>query len=99
MQIQIDGQGIEVTPALRELTLKKVDRCLAYFGKINNVHIIYKIDNEVEQTASATVSVPGSMINAHAKSEDMYKTLDILMHNLETQLKKYREKMAKNHRG
>lgn len=98
MNIQIDGQGMSVTDALRALTLKKIERSLSHIDNINSIHIIYKVESEIQQTANATVTVPGSTINAHAKSEDMYKTLDILIHNLESQLKKYRDKKTDHHR-
>jgi putative sigma-54 modulation protein len=97
MQIQITGQGMDVTKALRELTVKKLERCVSYIEKVNHFHVTLKVDNNAEQTASATVTVPGSIINAHAKSEDMYKSIDMLAHNLQAQLKKYKEKMTDHH--
>ena len=98
MQIQIDGQGIRVTDAMRDLTQEKIERRLAHFDKINRVHVTYKVDNEIYQSARATVTVPGSVINAHEKSKDMYETLDKLVDNLESQLNKYRAKMTDHHR-
>lgn len=92
MQIQIDGQGIDVTASLRDLTMKKLKRGLAHFDKVNHVHVILKVDNDAEQSASANVTVPGTLINAHAKTNDMYKTIDLLVHNLTTQLTKYKQK-------
>jgi putative sigma-54 modulation protein len=96
MQIQITGQGVEITPALRELTVKKIERTLAHIDKISHVHVTLKVDNDNEQCASVNVTVPGSLINAHAKSEDMYKTIDKLASNLNAQLQKYKEKQTKH---
>lgn len=97
MQIQIDGQGsMEVTTALRDLTIKKMERALSHVDRVKSVHVIFKINNDIEQTASVNVSVPGSVINAHAKSEDMYKTIDMLITNLEVQLAKYKDKITKH---
>lgn len=95
MQIQITGQGVEITNALRELTTKKIERTVAHMDKISNVHVTLKVNNENEQCASVNVTVPGSLINAHASSEDMYKTIDKLADNLNTQLQKYKEKHTK----
>lgn len=96
MQIQIDGQGITVTPALRELAIKKIERELSHFEKITNVHITLKTESN-EHSANANVSIPGIVINAHAQSDDMYKTIDMMVHNLNAQLTKHKEKL-KAHR-
>lgn len=98
MQIQIDGQGITVTPALRELTIKKLERALFSVERIQHVHITFKLDNTTNQVASANVAVPGTTIHAHASSNDMYKTVDLLMDNLLSQMKKYKEKTT-HHRN
>jgi putative sigma-54 modulation protein len=91
MHIQIDGQGITVSPALKELTQKKMERKLSHFEKINNIHVILKV-SKIRQEASAHLAVPGAVINAHVESEDMYKTIDLLVKNLYSQLTNYKEK-------
>ena len=97
MKIHIDGQGMDVTTALKDLTIKKMERTLAHFDSVNSVHVILKVDNGAEQSASVDVSVPGTTINAHAKSDDMYKAIDMMAHNLSTQLAKHKAKL-KDHR-
>lgn len=96
MQIQIDGQGLDVTPALRELTLKKLKRIQSHIHNIQRIHIIFKV-NKIRQIADANITVPGNLINARAESEDMYKTVDLLMEKLIKQLTKYKEKETDHH--
>lgn len=91
MAIQIDGQGMEVTPALRELTLKKLSRIETHIDNIQHIHIIFKV-NKIRQIADGTISIPGATINAQAESEDMYKTIDLLIEKLLKQLIKHKEK-------
>lgn len=91
MQIQIDGQGTSVSPALKELTQKKMERKLSHFDKINKIHVIFKV-SKLRQEANAHLAVPGTVINAHAESDDMYKTIDLLVKNLHSQLTAYKEK-------
>ncbi len=91
MQIQIDGQGLVVTPSLRDMAVKKLNR-LTHTDKITRIHVTFKLDSETEKAANAIINLPGTTINAHAKSDDMYKTIDKLTDNLQTQLTKYKEK-------
>lgn len=91
MQIQLTGQGMEVTDALRDLTNKKLNKIKKHNDHISHVHVTFKID-KLSQCAVANVSVPGSVINAQAESDDMYKTVDLLIHKIESQLAKHKEK-------
>ncbi|WP_267256578.1 ribosome hibernation-promoting factor, HPF/YfiA family [Coxiella endosymbiont of Ornithodoros maritimus] len=91
MHIQMTGQGVDISPALRELTKKKLHRIQPCRDEISNIHIIFHI-NKLKKIVDANVKLPGSTINAQAESDDMYKTVDLLMHKLENQLSKYKAK-------
>ena len=91
MQIQMTGHGVAVSPALRELTRKKLRRIQSHVDKITSIHITFHV-NKIRQIADANIKVPGSMINAQAESTDMYKTIDMLIHKLLAQLGKYKNK-------
>ena len=91
MQIQMTGHGLSISAALRELTEKKLKRLHPCFDEITNIHITFHVD-KISQIADASLQLPGSTINAQAKSEDMYKTIDLLMQKLQIQLAKYKAK-------
>lgn len=93
MQIQITGHGFEVSPALRELTEKKLHRMQRHINNITNIQITFEVDN-LTQIAEANVQVPGNSVNARAESNDMYKSVDLLMEKLKVQLTKYKEKTS-----
>ncbi len=95
MQLQIDGQGIEVTTGLRDLLEKKLHRLTAHFAMITHTHVVFKVD-KIRQIAEATLHVPGNTVNATAESEDMYKSVDLLIEKLKIQLTKYKEKITKH---
>ena len=92
MQLQITGHGLEITPALRELTEKKLRRIQSHFDHITNIHITFAV-NKQTQIAEGNIQVPGTTINAQAESHDMYKSVDLLMEKLMTQLTKHKEKI------
>ena len=91
--VQIDVKGFELTSALQETIVKKLQRSLSHTDKIISVHVILKIEKHSTQLAHVTVALPGTTINAQAQSEDMYKTIDLLADNLQAQLAKHKEKI------
>jgi putative sigma-54 modulation protein len=90
-ELQISGQNIEVTEAIRTLTENKVAHMAHIYNKITHVHINFHVDKH-QQIATGQVSVPGTVLAAEADSEDLYKSIDKLIVKLETQLRKYKEK-------
>ena len=95
MQLQIDGQGIEVTDAIRNILEKKLMKLESHFGNVERAHIVFKV-NKIRQIADATLSLPGAIINAEAESEDMYKTIDLLVEKLNAQLSKHKDKTTRH---
>ena len=98
MNINISGQNIEVTDALRDLTLTKFEKIQRHFDHITNVHINFHA-KKMQHTVEATIHVPGEEIFAKATENDMYKALDEMIHKLDRQVKKYKEKLTNHHRG
>jgi ribosome hibernation promoting factor len=89
MQIQITGQGLEITDAIRSYTEKKLKRITTIADKINHVHVTFHLE-KMNQIAEANISVPGSQIHAEASSENIYESIDKLIDKLSRQVKKYK---------
>ncbi len=96
MQVQISGQQIEVTPALRDHVNSRLDRLTRLDDRILSVSVVLSL-NKLQQRAEATVSVSGSTLHAEATENDMYVSIDVLFDKLVTQLRKYREKVCDKH--
>lgn len=90
-QLQISGQHMEVTDALQKLTETKVEHMSHIYENITHIHITFHVDKH-EQVASGQVSVPGTVLAAEAKSDDLYKSIDLLVDKLSSQLRKYKDK-------
>lgn len=95
MQLQLSGDGIEISAGLKETTEKKFARLNAYQQYITHIHITYHV-NKIRQSADAVVNLKGKTISAKAESEDMYKTLDLLVQKIQTQMSKYKEKLTEH---
>lgn len=91
MQLQITGNGVEVTSALKDFTEKKLHRVESHSKDILSINVHFQVD-KIRQIANATLKLPHHIINAEAESEDMYKTIDLLVDKLLAQLDKYKGK-------
>lgn len=96
LPIQFSGHGVEVTQTLHDFVNKKFDRLKKHCGSITSIHIFFDV-NKLIQMAEATVHIPGFEIYARAESEDMYKTIDLLINKLVRQLDKHKGKTSNRH--
>lgn len=91
MQVNISGHHVEVTEALHDYVVKKLERLDAHFDHITNVQVTLSVEKLVHK-AEATLHTRGADINATAEHEDMYAAIDQLSDRLDRQLVKHKEK-------
>jgi putative sigma-54 modulation protein len=97
MQINIQGHGIELTPPLRDYTLKKVGKIEEFFKNIQKAQVVLDArcddDSKRSQVAEVTVWMAGKkVIRASEAGQDMYAAVDLVMAEIERQIKKQKEK-------
>lgn len=97
IQTQMTGHNVQVTPALRETTEKKLKKLDAYLDIITNIHITFNVDH-LDQIVEGTITLRGGSIHAKAQSKDMYSTLDELIDKLLKQVRKFKEKLKDHHK-
>lgn len=90
--IQISGHKVEITPTLHDFINKKFGRIAKHSDHITTIHIFLSVSKRA-QAAEATIHIPGHEVYAKAESEDMYKTIDLLLAKVVRQLDKYKEKL------
>lgn len=95
--LQITGHGLEITPTLREFIDDKFERLVRHAEKITSIHVVLNV-NKTRQAAEVRLHIPRAEVFAEAESEDMYKTIDLVLDKIIRQLEKHREKHEKNHR-
>ena len=98
MQLNITGQHIEITDALRNYVTEKMDRLVRHGDGIGNAHVVLKVEKE-RQIAECTLHVSGADLHAEDEAGDMYAAIDGLVDKLDRQLTKHRDKMADQHHG
>ena len=90
MKISISFKNLEHTEALDEKIKEKTERLSKFFDGNISVHWVCHVDGP-SHCADMKLSGPTFTFNASAKSETMYKTLDLVMDKIEKQLQKRKE--------
>ncbi|WP_133479158.1 ribosome hibernation-promoting factor, HPF/YfiA family [Cognatilysobacter segetis] len=98
MRIDIHGQHIDVTPALRDYVATRFERLARHVERPFDVRTVLAVE-KTRQWAEATVTLAGHTIHADADGLDVYAAIDLLADKLDRALLKYKEKRGDHHRG
>jgi len=100
MQLDISGQNVEVTQALRAYVTEKLERLQRHFDNLTSAHVVLRLE-KVEHTAEGTVGVGGrtNPIHAQAVAEDMYAAIDKLADKLDRQVRRHKGRVTDHHRN
>jgi putative sigma-54 modulation protein len=91
MNLSIQGHHIDVTPALREYVMTKLDRIRRHFDQVINVSAVLGVE-KLQQKAEVTLHVKGKDLFAEAVDTDLYAAIDIVADRLDRQVLKYKNK-------
>ena len=101
MNLTISGHHLEVTPALREYVLTKLDRVTRHFDQVVDITVLLCVEKlsekERRQRAEVTLHVKGKDIFAECSSEDLYAAIDQLMDKLDRQVMRHKDKVQNHH--
>lgn len=97
MQIDITGRDIDITDALRERTIEKFTQHFKRHTQITRVHVTFEV-HKLSQIVKVHLHIPGADINATAESEDMYKSIDLVIDKLVAQINKHEDKTTDHHK-
>lgn len=95
MNLNITGHQLEVTPALREYVISKLDRVIRHFDHVTATHVILSVQ-KLRQRAEVTVHVRGKDIHVESEDDDLYAAIDAMTDKLDRQVVKHKEKIS-NH--
>jgi len=54
MNLKISGHHLELTPALREFVITKLDRVLRHFDQVMDANVVLSVDTHSREKDSAT---------------------------------------------
>ena len=94
MELTVRGKNLEMTDALHTYVEKHTGKIQRYFDKPIKINVLLRISN-MTKTCEATVFVDGVILRGVEKSDDMYKSIDLVFDKLERQIHKYKTRLAK----
>jgi putative sigma-54 modulation protein len=101
MNLTISGHHLEVTPALREYVLTKLDRVIRHFDQVVDVNVLLTVEKmkekERRQRAEVTLHTKGKDIFVESAHEDLYAAIDQLMDKLDRQVVRHKDRVQDHH--
>ena len=97
MNLHLNGNHLEITPAMRDYITGKLDRITRHFDHVIDVSVILSVE-KLEQKAEANVHLSGKNIFVESHGSDMYAAIDALVDKLDRQIVKHKERNFE-HRG
>jgi len=102
MNLTISGHHLEVTPALREYVVAKLDRITRHFDQMVDIKVLLSVEKQKEkekrQRAECSVRVKGSDLFVETSHSDLYAAVDALMDKLDRTVMRYKTKLQ-DHQG
>lgn len=101
MNLTISGHHVDVSPALREYVLTKLDRVTRHFDQVVDVNVILCVERlrekERRQRAEVTLHTKGKDIFCESSHEDLYAAIDQLMDKLDRQVVRHKDRVQDHH--
>ena len=101
MNLTISGHHLDVSPALREYVLTKLDRVTRHFDQVVDINVLLSVEKlkekERRQKAEVTLHVKGKDIFVEQCHEDLYAAIDQLMDKLDRQVCRHKDKVQDHH--
>jgi putative sigma-54 modulation protein len=97
MQVTITGRHFEVTPSIKEHLMQKISKLEKYFPHLVQAHAILSVE-KYRHIAELTLMAKNFRIAGKEETEDMYVSIDKIIHTMENRLKRYQDKI-KDHKS
>ena len=98
MHVTVTGKNIELTKALKEYLVDKLNRAQKHFEHPLEAIAILSVSKNPSmsnnQTAEVTIKINGSIIRGEESTENMYASIDLVADKIERQLRKFKTKYS-----
>lgn len=100
MQIRISTRHGNVSDATRAKIAAKVEKLTRFFERLSAIEVTIDLEHPVQRGVDLKVSAEHKHdFVATARSEDLMGSIDQVIHKLEQQLRRYKEKIQDRHRS
>lgn len=97
MKVTVVARHMEVTSAMREYALERVEKLPHYYDGLMSVDVTFDMEagqHTVEVVASGKKK---SVFVVRHRGDDMYACMDQAMHKLEEQLRRHKDRIRDRH--
>jgi putative sigma-54 modulation protein len=91
MNLNLTGNHLEITPAIRDYVVAKLERVTRHFDHVIDVSVVLSV-NKLRQKVEANLHIRGKDIHAESVEPDMYAAIDALVDKLDRMVLKAKEK-------
>ena len=101
MNLTISGRHLDVTPAIREYVLTKLDRVTRHFDQVVDISVMLTVEplkeKDRRQKAGVSLHLKGRDIFVETAHEDLYAAIDELVDKLDRQVVRHKDKVQDHH--
>jgi len=90
MNLNLTGQHLTITPAIRDYVVAKLDRVNRHFDHVIDVNVVLSVD-KLRQKIEANLHIRGKDIHCESIEPDMYAAIDMLADKLDRAVIKHKE--------
>lgn len=94
MQVSVTFRKIEASDTLRSYAEDKLYRVKKYVEDPIDAHVVLSVE-KFRHIAEVSVDANGLRLNGVEETEDMYSAIDMAVDKIESQIKRYRQKLKK----
>ena len=98
MIIQITGKNIDVSDSLKETINKKVKKLDRYFEQNTEVTVVLSIERN-RHLVEVTIPFDGVILRGEECTDDMYSSIEGVVHKLEKQIHHHRTRLERRLKG
>ena len=91
MNLHLTGHHVEITPAIRDYVVSKLERINRHFDHVIDVNVIMTVE-KLDQKIEANVHLSGKDIHVQCNDADMYAAIDGLVDKLDRQVLRHKER-------
>ena len=97
MEIQLTAKQLKVTPAISTYVREKMEKAQKYFDHIVWGQAFLSVEKRAHN-AEFVIHAPRQTFRALATAADLYSAVDLVSDKIDTQLKKYKERLKDRHK-
>ena len=91
MNFSLTGHHLDITPAIRDYVMAKLERVTRHFDDVIDVNVVMSVE-KLRHKVEVNLHTRGKDIHVEAIEPDMYAAIDVLADKLDRQVLKHKEK-------